>query len=91
MSDLEKRAVLALLDVRCKPETWHARRIAQLDLKRALRGEARLIVTESADLWFLVWHYRRQITDAGVVAEADRIRNGALNLIFDLEPSLAKS
>lgn len=90
MTDLEKRAIAALYQVSANPYSWHPRRIAALNLRATVTPAARLKCTEAADLWFLVWHYRRQIADAAVIAEADRLRNGALRLIFDLEPSLAK-
>jgi hypothetical protein len=90
MTDLEKRAITALQDVVKNQQSWHERRARQLWFRMQGGESAQLVVTERGDLWFLVWHYRRQVKDAGVVAEADRLVNGAMHLAFDYEESLAK-
>lgn len=90
MTDLEARAIRALRTVKMPAEGWHARRREYLSQRLALQPRARLIETQQGDLWYMVWRYRRQVKDAAVVAESDRIVNGALNLVYEMEPSLAK-
>lgn len=86
MTDLEKRAIQALADVKLPSEGWHLRRVEYLFMKLALYPNARLVTTQAGDLWFLVWRYRRQIADAAVVAHADELVNGAMHLAFDDSP-----
>lgn len=80
MTDLEKRAVLAMCSVKLPSHNWHARRTKQLCGDMVLDSQRRLSVADRTDLWFLVWRYRRQIADAEVVAHADELVNGALHL-----------
>ncbi len=82
MTDLEQRAVRSLLDVRVPAKNWHGARIESLNMRLTVKPESRLGGMEEADLWFLVWRYRRQIEDAGVVAHADELMNGARSLNF---------
>lgn len=82
MTDLEKRAVAALRSVKFPKQGWHARRAAWLIETLDSCPSVKLYSTSSGDLWFLVWTYRRQVTDLQVVAEANAIVNGALSLEF---------
>lgn len=82
MTDMEQRAVRALRGVRVTHRTWHDRRVEELNQWLYIRPDARLGITEEADLWFLVWRYRRQIDDAEVIAHADELMNGAKTLRF---------
>ena len=82
MTDLEKSAVVALRDVKVPDKNWHGARIEALNMRLTVKPEPRLGCTEEADLWFLVWRYRRQIADAAVVAHADELMNGARSLSF---------
>lgn len=82
MTDLEKRAVIALRSVKFPRQTWHARRAAALSEMLESYPLVKLYSASAGDLWFLVWTYRRQIGDAEVVTEANKIVNGALSLEF---------
>lgn len=82
MTVLEIRAVRALRGVRVAHSTWHDRRVEALNKWLDFKPEARLGITEEADLWFLVWRYRRQIDDAAVVARADELIHGRQTLKF---------
>lgn len=82
MTDLEQRAVRALRGVRVKHTAWNNRCVAALNNFLTVGPEARLGITQEADLWFLVWRYRRQIADHKVVAHADELMNGARSLSF---------
>jgi hypothetical protein len=82
MTDLEKRAVTALHSVKMPEKNWHARRAKLLYELMEKSPCASLYSTSVGDLWFLVWTYRRQIADRQVVAEANAVVNGALNLEF---------
>jgi hypothetical protein len=83
MTDLEKRAIRVLQDVRMPQEGWHARRAQYLFFRLTMQPAARLVETQAGDLWYLVWRFRRQIADREVVAHADNLVNGALHLAFD--------
>ena len=83
MDDLEKRAIVALRDVRMPTESWHWRRAEYLYTRLSIMPNARLVETQAGDLWYLCWRYRRQIDDAAVVARADELVNGAMRLAFD--------
>jgi hypothetical protein len=82
VTDLEKRAVAALRSVKMPEQGWHGRRAESLKMRLTLQPESRLGITEAADVWFLVWRYRRQIKDAEVVIKANEILNGVLHLEF---------
>ena len=82
MTDLEKRAIAALRSVKMPEQTWHARRAEELCRILENTPNWRLYPHEAADVWFMVWRYRRQVTDADVVAKANEIVNGALSLEF---------
>jgi hypothetical protein len=86
LTDLEKRAITALQKVAMPSKGWHASRAEYLHAKMTLYPNARLVETQQSDLWFLVWHYRRQIADRAVVEHADALVNGALSLAFHGEP-----
>jgi hypothetical protein len=79
---IELRAIAALRSVRMPPKNWHARCVFRLDSEATANPGRALGVTEAADLWFLVWRYRRQIADADVVTYADELVNGARSLAF---------
>jgi hypothetical protein len=82
VTDLEKRAIAALRSVKIPEKLWHAQRAESLNMRLTLQPEATLGLSERADLWFLVWRYRRQIDDLVVIARADQIVNGAMSLAF---------
>jgi hypothetical protein len=82
VTELEKRAVTALRSVKMPERTWHGRGAEALNLRMTLQPQLRLGFTEAADLWFLVWRYRRQIADREVVAHANEIVNGEMDLAF---------
>lgn len=82
MTEIETRAIRALLDVKVPDKNWHGARIESLNMRLTVKPEMRLPVSEASDLWFLVWRYRRQIGDEEVVKEANKIVNGALSLEF---------
>jgi hypothetical protein len=80
MTVLEIRAIAALRAVRIPAQRWHASCAGKLDGAMASDPSRELGLVEAADLWFLVWTYRRQIADRQVVAHADEIVNGAMHL-----------
>jgi hypothetical protein len=80
MTDLERRAIAAVGGCAFPKELWHGRRARELYLFMLEHSDWPLKVEESADLWFLVWTYRRQIADAEVVMHADEMVSGALYL-----------
>ncbi len=82
VTGIETRAVVALRSVIMPDRGWHARRREFLNGLMTREPYWHLDSLQAADLWFLVWRYRRQITDAEVVAKANEIVNGALNLAF---------
>jgi hypothetical protein len=63
-------------------KNWHVKRAAFLNELMARDPNTRLDQWQAGDLWFLVWRYRRQITDVEVVNKANEIVNGALSLAF---------
>ena len=82
MTDLEQRAARLLPSISYGGKSWHeprAKTLFQLVSNDPLWS---LTPHEQADLWFLVWHYRRQIKEAEVVARADELMTGALALRF---------
>lgn len=83
MTDLEKRAITVLQGVRFPSMGWYENRARFLKMKMDCFPNARLVETQASDLWFLVWKFRRQITDREVVARGDELVNGALHLAFD--------
>jgi len=83
VTDLEKRAITALQDVKFPSEGWYEKRSRSLWFKMMQFPNARLVETQAGDLWFLVWKFRRQIADAAVVAHADELLNGAMHLAFE--------
>jgi hypothetical protein len=82
VTDLEKRAVTALRSVRMPEVNWHARRADSLNVLMMVDPDKRLSVDQKADLWFLVWRYRRQIDDCDLVATAKSMVTGAMSLAF---------
>jgi len=82
VTGIETRAVVALRSVIMPDRGWHARRREFLNGLMALEPHRRLDYLQVADLWFLVWRYRWQITDAEVVAKLNEIVNGAFHLAF---------
>lgn len=82
MTSLEQRAVQKLVTIEYAPVGNHqqlARKLYRLWVSDPLWSLSPL---EQAELWFLIWHYRRQIEDVEIVAYADEVRNGALALRF---------
>jgi hypothetical protein len=82
VTDLEKRAVTALRSVKMPEKNWHGSRAEYLNGLMQLDPKVHLSEWQGADLWFLVWRYRRQIEDAEVVIKANEIVNGAMSLAF---------
>jgi len=83
MTDLEKRAIVALRTVKMPEQNWHGRRADTLNSQFQLWPDMRLGFELAADLWYLVWRYRRQIADVEVVAHANELVNGVLSLGFN--------
>ena len=79
---LETRAVVALRSVIMADRGWHARRREFLNGLMSQEPHTRLEHLQAADLWFLVWRYRRQIDDAQLIATANEVVNGAMSLAF---------
>lgn len=82
MTDLEQRAVRALRGVKVYHKGWHDARVEELNMWLNVKPEAHLGCTQEADLWFLVWRYRRQIEDHELVAHALELMTGAMGLSF---------
>jgi len=82
MTAIERLAIASLEEVRFAKDTWHMRRAGLLNLRLTIEPGYVLSPNESADLWFLVWTYRRQIENAEVVAHADELRNKRLSFRF---------
>lgn len=83
MTDLEKRAITALAGVKYPSMGWYENRARFLKMKMEVSPHSRLVETQAGDLWFLVWHFRRQIQDEAVLAHADELVRVALHLAFD--------
>jgi hypothetical protein len=86
VTDLEQRAIRALRGVSMPEEVWHWRRAEYLYFRLQVFPNAKLVETQIADLWYLCWRYRRQITDQEIVARADYIVNGAMQLAYERNP-----
>ncbi|HKM81535.1 MAG TPA: hypothetical protein VJY15_11305 [Candidatus Acidoferrum sp.] len=82
MTELEKRAIRSLRDVKMPKWSWHARRTESFYWLMALDPSTRLDSEQAGDLWYLVWRYRRQIADCEVVVHANELVNGAMSLAF---------
>lgn len=82
MTDLEKRAITVLLSVKVPEQVWHGRRIEALNMLMKVDPKRNLGVSQKADLWFLVWRYRRQIDDEQLIRTANELVNGAMSLAF---------
>ena len=83
MTNIEQRAVRALELVAMPNVTWHPKRAAVLAMRLTLDPNYKLQRSEEADLWFLSWHYRRQIHDVEVVRHAETLMTGAMSMVFD--------
>jgi hypothetical protein len=79
---IELRAIAALRSVKFPEKNWHARCAVRLDADATVNPGRPLRIAEASDLWFIVYRYRRQITDREVIARADEIVNGAKHLAF---------
>jgi hypothetical protein len=82
MTDLEQRALLLLPRIRYAPGIWHEPRAKSLRRLWDKAPDWNLSEHDRNDLWFLVWHYRRQVDDATVVARANEAVNGQVALRF---------
>ena len=82
MTELEQRAITALHHVKMPSKTWHADRAEALNARMLLFPDRPLAVDQKADLWFLVWRYRRQVDDPVLFRAANEMVNGALSLEF---------
>ena len=82
MTSLEQRAVMLLPNISYSAKTWHQDRAKTL--YRFLHRDPLWTLTalEQADLWLIIWTYRRQVADAELVAHADHLVNQALALRF---------
>lgn len=83
MTDLEKRAIVALRSVKMPEKNWHAGRAESLNMLLTIMPETRLGISQEADLWFLVWRYRRQIAERDVVQHACELVKGERSLSFE--------
>src|ERR1043166_2552481 len=72
LRDIDRRAIQALACCRFPPGSY-PKRLAQ-DLAARLRADPALELTmkQLAALWRACWHFRRQITENTVLAEAAR-------------------
>lgn len=82
MTELERRAITALRSAKVPEKTWHWKRAEALNMALSMRASRPLLSAQEADLWFLVWRYRRQIDDPQLVAKANEIVNGVMALEF---------
>lgn len=82
MTEIQQRAIRSLCNVRVPEQGWHGTKIEKLNMWLTVQPEKPLPASDLADLWYLVWRYRRQIDDREVVAEADAVINGAFRLAF---------
>jgi hypothetical protein len=82
VTELEQRAIVALRSVKMPEKNWHGRRAEVLSGRLILDAQKALRMDEKADLWFLVWRYRRQIDDDKLIRAANEMVNGALSLEF---------
>jgi hypothetical protein len=82
VTDLEKHAITLLRKVKMPERAWHARRAEFLCVSMTVDPNRHLNVDEKADLWFLVWRYRRQIDDYDLVSTARSMVTGAMSLAF---------
>jgi hypothetical protein len=82
MTDLEQRAAKLLPRIRYAPGIWHEDRAKWLHRVGEKQPDWKLTAHDQADLWFLIWHYRRQVPEARVVAHADEVINGQVALRF---------
>ncbi len=82
MTDLEKRAMKLLPPIRYAQNTWHEDRAKWLHRLGEKQPDWKLTAHEQADLWFLIWHYRRQVDDAPVIGQANEVQNGQVALRF---------
>ena len=87
MTDLEKRAIKALQSVVMPSEGWYAARAEYLHGRMLIMPNARLISTQAGDLWYLVWRFRRQITDRELVDTANELVNKVRSLPFPVGES----
>lgn len=82
MTELQQRAIKALVTVKMPEQNWHGRRAEFLNGLLTLCVKRPLRMDEISDLWFLVWRYRRQIDDDQLIRAANEMVNGALSLEF---------
>jgi hypothetical protein len=82
MTDLEQRAMNALLPIAFNPHSWHRMRAHALYRVYLSDPLWKLTEHEQNDLWFLMWTYRRQVRDTELVAHANEQVNGAMSLRF---------
>ena len=80
MTELEQRACRALPGITFSRKSGHvkiANRIYRIFLSDPMWP---LSEEEQADLWFLLWRYRRQIDDRELVAHAEELLTGAMTM-----------
>ena len=82
MTVLEQRAARLLPRISYAPDTWHQARAKTLFRMCNSDPLWTLTALEQANLWFLIWNYRRQVDDVELVAHAEELRTGALSLKF---------
>jgi hypothetical protein len=82
MTDLEQRAMNALLGITVDTHSWNGRRARILYRSYLIDANRPLLVSEAGDLWLLIWRYRRQVSHPDLVAHADAVVNGALPLRY---------
>jgi hypothetical protein len=82
MTDVEQRAARLLDRIRYAPDIWHEQRAKALFRICNKEPRWKLTASEQADLWFLIWHYRRQVSDAELIGYANEVVNGQVALKF---------
>jgi hypothetical protein len=79
---MEQRAARLLPRIRYAPDTWHEPRAKTLFRICDKEPCWKLTALEQSDLWFLIWHYRRQVKEIELVARAGEVVNGQVSLRF---------
>jgi hypothetical protein len=82
MTDIEQRAAKMLDRIRYAPNIWHEPRAKTLYRLSQSCPHWNLTALEQADLWFLIWHYRRQVNDTELIGRAGEVVNGQVALRF---------
>lgn len=83
MSEREKYAARKLQRCSFLPGSKEKRFVRAMEILSRTE-DPRISVKQRAELWRLVWRYRRQIPDGRLIAEANHIANGAA-ILYEAE------